>query len=81
MGIASYGNPDILLEKIKNFIWLDGLKINDGKYQCHWDTRLNLKEDRLFSVPRHLKVTDNPFQQFVGKYKREERIVCQSNRL
>jgi len=79
MGIASYGNPDILLEKIKNFIWLDGLKINDGKYQCHWDTRLNLKEDRLFSVPRHLKVTDNPFQQFVGKYKREDIAAAGQN--
>jgi carbamoyltransferase len=72
MGIASYGDPKILGKEIKKFIWLDGLKIRDRQYQCHWETKLNIKDERLFSSPRHTEVTNNPFGKFVGKFKKED---------
>jgi len=73
MGLASYGDYSKTYNKIKDLLKVKGLKIkskiNDGIIK----PRIDINDDRLFALYRHLKAEkNNPIIKLTRRYKNED---------
>jgi carbamoyltransferase len=72
MGLACYGSPNVLAEEFDKFIEIKDIKIVKKKEFGEIATRVRISDERLFSPYRHQTYLNNPFTNYLRKYKKED---------
>ena len=74
MGLACYGNPDILYAEVAKLIDVRDLKFVGNFGKTMYSHKIDFTDGKLFARYRYDTsfMSDNPFMKFVGKYKNED---------